>query len=86
MPEISRFFGLVVHMFYDDHEPPHVRVEYQGHKAKLDFQGNVQAGDLKSKAALRLVREWIDLNSERLDTDWKLAREGKPLEKIPPLD
>jgi hypothetical protein len=41
---------------------------------------------LKSKAALRLVREWIDLNSERLDTDWKLAREGKPLEKIPPLD
>ena len=41
MPEISRFFGLVVHMYYDDHEPPHVHVEYQGHKMKLDFQGNV---------------------------------------------
>lgn len=42
--------------------------------------------DLKSKAALRLAREWIDLNSERLEVDWRLAREGKPLEKVPPLD
>ncbi len=53
---------------------------------KLDFQGNVQAGDLKSRAALRLAREWIDLNSERLEIDWRLAREVKPLEKVPPLD
>ena len=73
-------------MYYDDHEPPHVHVEYQGHKVKLDFQGNIQAGDLKSKAALRLAREWIDLNSESLEIDWSLAREGKPLEKVPPLD
>ena len=86
MPEISRFFGLVVHMYYDDHEPPHVHVEYQGHKVKLDFQGNVQAGDLKSRAALRLALEWIDLNLEMLEIDWRLAREGKPLEKVPPLD
>jgi len=73
-------------MFYDDHEPPHVHVEYQGRKAKLDFQGNVQAGDLESRVALRLVRDWIDLNAGRLEEDWQLAREGKPLEKIPPLD
>lgn len=86
MPEICRFLGLVVHMYYDDHEPPHVHIEYQGNKVKLDFQGNVQAGDLKSRAALRLAREWIDLNSERLKIDWRLAREGKPLEKVPPLD
>jgi hypothetical protein len=86
MPEVSRFFGLVVRMFYDDHEPPHVHVEYQGKKVKLDFQGNVLAGGLASKVALRLARDWIDLNVQRLEQDWQLARKGLPLEKIPPLD
>jgi Domain of unknown function (DUF4160) len=86
MPEISRFFGLIIRMFYDDHEPPHVHVEYQGFKAKVDFSGNVLAGGLKSKSALRLVRDWIDEHTSDLERDWALAREGKPLEKIPPLD
>jgi len=86
MPEISRFFGLIVRMFYDDHDPAHIHVEYQGRQAKIDFEGNVLAGALKSKAALRLVRDWIDLHSSELDNDWILAREGKALEKIPPLD
>ena len=35
MPEISRFFGIVVRMYYDDHDPPHIHVEYQGRKAKI---------------------------------------------------
>ena len=86
MPEISRFFGLIVRMFYDDLEPPHIHVEYQDWKAKVDFGGNVLAGGLKSKSALRLVRDWIDINTSELENDWILAREGKPLEKIPPLD
>lgn len=73
-------------MFYDDHEPPHVHVEYQGQKAKLDFQGNVLAGELRSRAALRLARDWIDRNTDRLERDWNLARSGHPLETIPPLD
>jgi len=58
MPEISRFFGLVVHMYYDDHEPPHVHVEYQGHKVKLDFQGNVHL------ALLDLLRDPDRIRSE----------------------
>jgi uncharacterized protein DUF4160 len=41
MPEISRFFGIIVRMYYDDHPPPHIHVEYEGRKAKLDFRGNV---------------------------------------------
>lgn len=44
------------------------------------------AGGLKSKAALRLVRDWVDINADELENDWMLARQGKPLEKIPPLD
>lgn len=86
MPELSRFFGLIVRMYYDDHGPPHVHIEYQGNKAKIDFQGNVLRGDLKSRTALRLSREWIDQNSNALQEDWDLARAGMPLNKIEPLE
>jgi hypothetical protein len=85
MPEIARFFGIVIQMFYDDHDPPHVHAEYQGKKAKIDFHGNVLRGDLGSRTALKLAREWIDLHLEDLDRDWELARQGRPLEKIEPL-
>jgi hypothetical protein len=85
MPEISRFFGIVVRMFYEDHDPPHIHAEYQGHKAKIDFEGNVLRGGLGSRTALRLVREWIDLHAQELQHDWNLAREGRPLEKVEPL-
>lgn len=80
------FFGIVVRMFYDDHPPPHVHVEYQGKKAKLDFMGNVLLGDLGSRTALRLVRDWIDLHTPLLERDWQLASESRPLAKIAPLE
>ena len=86
MPELSRFFGIVVRMFYDDHEPAHVHVEYQGRKAKIDLDGNILKGSLGSKTAVKLVREWLSLRSEQLQRDWKLAMQGEPLEKIAPLE
>jgi len=86
MPEICRFFGIIIRMFYDDHPPPHIHVEYQGNKAKVDFRGNVLLGDLRSKTALRLVREWVDFHVVALERDWELAREGKPLEYVTPLE
>jgi len=46
MPEISRFFGIVIRMFYEDHNPPHLHAEFQGKKAVFDFQGNILRGDL----------------------------------------
>lgn len=85
MPIISTFFGIVIRMFYDEHKPPHVHVEYQGHKAVLDFLGNIVRGDLKSRTALKLVREWIDLHVEELKDDWDLASTGKGIKKISPL-
>lgn len=86
MPEISRFFGIIVRMFYDDHNPPHFYVEFQGNKAVFDFQGNILKGNLKSKTATKLVREWIDLHRMELEEDWQLAQEGKEIKKIDPLD
>jgi len=86
MPEVSRFFGIIIRLFYDDHSPPHLHAEYQGNKALVDFGGNVLRGSLGSRAALRLVREWIDLHADGLQDDWDLARAGKDLKKIEPLD
>lgn len=86
MPEISRFLGIVIRMFYDEHDPPHLHVEYSGNKVLLDFKGNILQGDLGSRAALRLVREWIDIHVDELLEDWHLARAGNEMKKINPLD
>ncbi len=85
MPEISRFFGIIIRMFYDEHDPPHFHAEYSGNKAVFDFEGNVLRGNLFSKTATKLVREWIDLHVAELKEDWKLARESKEIKKIEPL-
>jgi len=86
MPEISRFFGIIMRMFFDEHNPPHVHAEYQGHKAVFDLNGNVTCGDLGSRTATKLVREWIDLHVTELRDDWELAQAGKEVNKIAPLE
>ncbi|MFH1902250.1 MAG: DUF4160 domain-containing protein [Candidatus Omnitrophota bacterium] len=86
MPIISRFFGIVVRMFYDEHNPPHLHAEYQSNKAVLDLQGNIVRGGLSSRTAIKLVREWIDIHINELEEDWELARKGKEIKKIAPLD
>ena len=45
MPTISVFFGIVIKMYFDDHNPPHLHAEHQGEKAVFDFRGNILAGD-----------------------------------------
>ncbi len=85
MPVISTFFGIIIRMFYDDHNPPHIHVEYQGRKVLVDFRGNILKGDLQSRTALKLVREWIDLRHSELFEDWQLAKQGKEIKTIDPL-
>lgn len=85
MPIVSTFFGIIIRMYYDDHNPPHIHVEYQENKSLLDFRGNILKGDLQSRTALMLVRDWIDLRYDELVEDWELAREGKEMKKIDPL-
>ena len=86
MPEICRFFGIVIRMFFADHDPPHILAEHQGDKAVFDLRGNIIHGDIKSRTAIKLVREWISLHIDELSEDWNLARAGQAINKIPPLD
>jgi len=73
-------------MYYEEHSPPHIHAEYQDKKVLLDFIGNIIRGDLHSRTALKLVREWIDIHHDELLENWNLARSGKEINKIDPLE
>lgn len=73
-------------MFYDEHNPPHIHVEYRDKKAIFDLSGNIMHGDLESRTATKLTREWIDLHTLDLLEDWKLSKAGKEIKKIEPLN
>ena len=85
MPEISRFFGIVIKMFFDDHAPPHFHAEYAGDIAEIDIRRlAVLHGDLPARA-LGLVVEWARAHEAELLEDWELGASQRPLRKIAPL-
>ena len=85
MPAISIFFGIVIRMFYNDHEPPHVHAEYQGQRGKFDPSGRLLVGSIQSKTVLRLIRQWARQHEGAIRTNWRRMKAGKPLEAIEPL-
>jgi hypothetical protein len=85
MPEISRFYGIVVRMYFDEHPPPHFHAYYAGQEALIDFRGmSLYAGRL-SPRALGLVMEWTALHQAELQEVWNAARRQETLWKIDPL-
>jgi hypothetical protein len=85
MSSISRFYGIVVSMYSNDHPPPHFHARYGEYEAKIDIStGEIQAGDLPVRA-LRFIREWVELHPDELRADWELAQAHKELAKIDPL-
>ena len=85
MPEISRFLGIVIRIFFKDHAPPHFHAEYGDYEISVDIHTGVVEGKFP-KRALKAVLEWYDLHREELLVDWKLAAEGKLPNKIEPLE
>ena len=85
MPEICRFYGIIIAMFYDDHNPPHFHARYGRDKATIEINSlRVLEGKLPPRA-LGLVIEWASQHHEELLEDWELARSNQPLRKIAPL-
>ncbi|MEN3943274.1 DUF4160 domain-containing protein [Prosthecobacter sp. SYSU 5D2] len=84
MPEISRFFGIRVEMFYDDHLPPHFHARYEGERAAFTLDGGLMEGSFSGQAH-RLIREWADLHATELAENWDLAEKHLPLKRISPL-
>jgi len=85
MPEISRFLGIVISMFYNDHNPPHFHVRYNEYRAKISIaELQIIEGSLPKKVTA-LVIEWAFEHRQELMEDWGLAINKKPLKDIDPL-
>ncbi len=86
MPEISRFLGIIVAMYYNDHSPPHFHACYGENEIRVNIEtGEILSGTFPRRAQ-RLVLEWFELHRNELLEDWNLAQERKPLNKIEPLE
>ena len=84
MQEISSFYGIVITMLFQDHNPPHFHVKYGEYKAQITITDGIVKGILPRRA-LNLVFEWLDLHRDELMENWKLMESRKNLQKIEPL-
>ncbi|MEI8207412.1 MAG: DUF4160 domain-containing protein [Kiritimatiellales bacterium] len=86
MPEISRFYGIIIAVFHDEHNPPHFHARYGEFKAAIDIRSlSLLEGRLPGRA-LGLVIEWAGQHQEELLQDWQLAASGQVPRKIEPLN
>lgn len=86
MPEISRFYGIIIRMFYNDHNPPHFHVFYQENEALIRIETlEVMEGHLP-KRAKSLTIEWAIEHRDELLENWQKAKSRETLDKIEPLD
>ena len=85
MPEISRFYGIVIYIFFREHDPPHFHAVYGEYEALIDIRTlGVLAGNLPARS-LGLVVEWANLHKNELQEAWSRARNHRLPGKIAPL-
>jgi Domain of unknown function (DUF4160) len=85
VPEISRFLGIIIAIYYRDHRPPHFHAIYGDYEVVVNIENGVIEGRFPRRA-VRLVLEWYELHREELMEEWLLAEQRKPLKKIAPLE
>lgn len=87
MPELSRFYGIIIKLLYRDnsqHHKPHVHVYYGEYEASIGVDGELLAGSLPVKQ-LKLVQAWLILHEDEVYAAWNRAVAGNPFDKITPL-
>lgn len=85
MPELSRFYGIVIKMYYNDHNPPHFHAAYGSEQMIVDVNTlGVISGRLTPRAT-GLVMEWAAQHQDELRDAWTLAHRMEPLGRIDPL-
>jgi hypothetical protein len=85
MPEICRFYGIIIAMFYDDHNPPHFHARYGEDRVVIEISSlKVLEGRIPPRA-LGLAMEWASQHQKELLSDWELAKKNQPPKKIAPL-
>ncbi|MDD2740279.1 MAG: DUF4160 domain-containing protein [Methylomonas lenta] len=86
MPYVSMFFGIIIRMFHNDHNPPHFHAEFQGQRGLFSMDGSMIKGNINSKTAKKLIQEWALLHQEELMQNWQKATLGKQIDRIEPLN
>jgi Domain of unknown function (DUF4160) len=85
MPEVSQFYGIVVKIFYADHNPPHFHAEYGDYEVLVNFNTLAILGGSLPARAFGLVSERASLHQHELRAAWERARRLQPPGKIEPL-
>lgn len=86
MPELSRFFGIVIVMYWKEHGVPHFHAKYAGQRASFSIAGlKLLEGHLPPRVTA-LVLEWAFLHRDELQKNWDRAMSKKPLKPIAPLE
>lgn len=86
MPTISEFLGILIRMYYDDHNPPHFHAYYGDYEAIIAIGTlEIMEGSLPRRARMLTV-EWALEHRDELLEDWRLAEQHRPLNKIKPLE
>lgn len=88
MPELARFFGIVIRMFVEmggQHRRPHFHAYYQEHAAVFAIDSGECLGGTLPGAQVRLVETWAEIHRMELQADWALLQSGQPPVKIDPL-
>jgi phosphomannomutase len=85
MPQVSRFFGIVIAMYYDDHPSPHFHARYAGCEIQVVIADGRVIGNFPARARA-LVLEWWSLRREQLDANWLPVSDGKQPNWIEPLE
>lgn len=85
MPTISAFYGILIRMFYNDHDPPHFHAIYGEFQATIHVEELTLLEGHLPRRALELVLDWAELHQAELRDDWARARERRELQKIAPL-
>lgn len=85
MPTISRFFGIVIAMYFDDHAPPHFHARAGEGEAKVRIHGLEPMDTSLGRKELRSVLAWAELHQHELLQNWNRARAGETLKPIEPL-
>ena len=84
MPTISRFYGIVVFMNYNDHAPPHFHARYQDQEVSVEIASGMVQGKM-SRRALQMLFEWAEQHRDELLRNWERAAARDSLEPIDPL-
>ena len=86
MPELSRFYGIIIRMFYSDHPPPHFHAAYQGEQITVSINTLEVIDGQMSRRAVALVLEWATMHQGELRQAWDLASRNQQPSKIAPLE